>query len=119
LEQEPLKAADRGYHIRQILTNLVINAISTGHAGTIEISAVRDESSIRVLVRDQGPGIPADIQERIFEPFFSTRLDQGGTGLGLSLSRRMAADLGGELRLLPSDTGALFELRVPGAAEDS
>jgi signal transduction histidine kinase len=85
LEQEPLKAADRGYHIRQILTNLVINAISTGHAGTIEISAVRDESSIRVLVRDQGPGIPADIQERICGSRFA-RVTEAARGAALALA---------------------------------
>jgi signal transduction histidine kinase len=69
------------------------------------------------VISDEGPGIPAADAERIFHPFerLGGRVNEGtsGTGLGLAISRDLAAQLGGTLRLLPSDRGASFELRLP------
>jgi signal transduction histidine kinase len=68
-------------------------------------------------VSDQGPGIPPEAAERIFRPFerLDSRINEGasGTGLGLAIARDLAITMGGTLRLLPSASGACFELRVP------
>jgi signal transduction histidine kinase len=52
----------------------------------------------------------------VFEPFFTTRREAGGTGMGLQIVRSMLAAHGGAIQLLPSDAGAVFEIRVPLAA---
>lgn len=66
---------------------------------------------LRVCVRDNGPGVPPGIVERIFEPFFSTR--PRGTGLGLSIARRTLRAHGGELVLADGARGAEFVLTIP------
>jgi signal transduction histidine kinase len=77
-----------------------------------------DEDVVRVTVRDTGPGIPLDLRDRIFEPFFSARKE--GTGLGLAIARRIARAHGGRLRLLDgSETGAAFEVEIPLAHGDA
>jgi PAS domain S-box-containing protein len=68
---------------------------------------------VAVSVHDDGPGIPPDIQEWIFEPFFSTRNSAGGTGLGLSIARGIVEEHGGSIRLEPSPRGAHFRLLLP------
>ena len=92
--------------IRQVLTNLIGNAIKFTHAGEVEVSAelrgVDDgRSSVRFTVRDTGIGIPADKVETIFREFSqvdaSTTRRYGGTGLGLSIARRLVQLMGGEL----------------------
>ena len=63
---------------------------------------------------DDGPGIPPRLAERLFEPFVSSK-SSDGSGLGLTISRELAALHGGDLRLVETDgTGAAFELRLPG-----
>jgi CheY-like chemotaxis protein len=67
-------------------------------------------------VADSGPGVAADLAERIFEPFFSTKPEGIGTGIGLPVSRDLAAAQGGELRLASAGgPGAAFELQLPQA----
>jgi two-component system NtrC family sensor kinase len=73
------------------------------------------DSSVELRVIDDGPGVPAAIAQRIFEPFFSTKEAGEGTGLGLSISRSIAEAHGGKLFLdsLPDTPGATFVLRLP------
>jgi two-component system nitrogen regulation sensor histidine kinase NtrY len=77
--------------IEQALINLLLNAIhavANGNPGRIELNAhLNERSRIRIQVTDNGPGIPEEIQEKIFIPFFST--DKDGSGIGLSLSRQI------------------------------
>lgn len=81
----------------QILTNLVMNAIYHGFAdrpiGTIVIEAHPQGPLVALSVRDDGRGMDARTVARVFEPFFTTRLGKGGSGLGLSVSHRMATTL--------------------------
>jgi signal transduction histidine kinase len=102
-------SADPG-RLRQVLANLLVNACQAG-ARQVEIRGSAEGREARLEIRDDGPGVAADLQERLFDPFTSSR--SGGTGLGLAISRRIVERHGGSLALLPGGPGAAFELRVP------
>ncbi len=74
-------------------------------------------AGVCVEVEDTGPGVPAELRERIFAPFVTTRPSGAGTGLGLYISRRIAAEHGGTLELLrSSDSGCVFRVELPETA---
>ena len=88
--------------IRQVVFNLLSNAVKfTPQGGRVDVSAVRQDGEVLVAVRDTGPGIPAEDQERIFEEFQQARDTNGerpeGTGLGLALSRSLVELHGGRI----------------------
>jgi signal transduction histidine kinase len=100
--------------IRDALSNLLLNALqSTPSGGTVTIESVLDRHEMVVLVSDSGPGIAAEMQTKIWEPFFTTK--QRGTGLGLAIVRKRMEEAGGTALLVPSQNGegARFELRLP------
>ncbi len=103
----------------QVVLNLVVNAADalTGQADPmprIDVSVEEDGGCGIVRVRDNGPGIPAEKAARIFEPFVTTKIGKGGTGLGLAVSRTIVEEHGGTLDLEPHDgPGAWFCLRLP------
>ena len=101
--------------IRQVLVNLFTNAAQAmPGGGTIAVTAEAPPSGdARLRVRDDGPGIPAELRPRIFEALFSTK--PKGSGLGLALCRRILEAHGGSIDLEPSDGGASFALVVPRA----
>jgi two-component system, NtrC family, sensor kinase len=101
--------------LQQVFTNLVANAadaMETGGRLTVTVEA--DGSRARVVVADTGPGIPPDRLEKIFQPFFSTKLTRGGTGLGLSISYDIVRRHGGDLQASsrPGE-GACFVVELP------
>jgi two-component system sensor histidine kinase KdpD len=103
---------------QQIVSNLLTNAIQHGPADQpVVISARRDASEVRVLVSDQGPGIPDPVQARIFEPFERFDPESGkGSGLGLPIARRLAEVLGGTLSVESgAGRGTMFILTLPCA----
>jgi len=91
------------------LTKNAIDALA-GRDGSVQISAESlPEGRVRVRVSDDGPGIPREIRNQIFDPGFSTK--EKGWGIGLSLARRIVRDShGGELSLVPSERGATFDM---------
>jgi signal transduction histidine kinase len=100
--------------IRDSFSNLILNALQATPAGGQIVVTVDDDADDLVLtVRDGGAGVPADLRERIWEPFFTTR--QRGTGLGLAIVRKRMQEAGGTARLGTAayGEGARFELRVP------
>ncbi len=105
--------------VEQILTNLLINALNyTPAGGAVSVGATLPDATGQYVltVRDTGPGIAAAEQERVFERFYQSpqRQAQGGTGLGLALSRELATLLGGTLTLASEPgQGAAFTLRFP------
>ena len=115
----------------QILTNLLGNAIKYTESGTVVLNIHNHPDKddwIAAEVTDEGPGIPEGQEERIFMPFglldsdsilAEQRLDEGSTGLGLSIARELAQLMGGELRLMPSQKGAKFLLEVPAPVWES
>ena len=117
LAELPTMQTDPGM-VRQILTNLVGNAVKFSERGGVAVRLHPCGGDVCVEVADTGPGIPLELQERVFEPFFqvdpsTTRL-QGGVGLGLALSREFAALLGGTLTLRSTPgEGSAFTLRLP------
>ena len=103
--------------LRQAILNLVLNATQIGGAGVrvaIEVGGDRDRAWISIA--DDGPGVPAEIAARLFEPFVTARA--GGTGLGLASARRIAERHGGTLVLesRPGARGARFSIYLPTAA---
>lgn len=113
----------RGCHqqIEQVLINLLTNASQALRSRTesIEIRAVRGEGNfVEIQVRDEGRGIQPEDMARIFTPFFTTKRDSGGTGLGLSVSFRILQEHGGRL-LFQSTPGAgtLARMILPGLPE--
>lgn len=98
----------------QVLTNLLLNAIDfTPPGGRIEVTLRSVATDVIVTVSDEGPGIPIERHATLFADPVSTR--RGGAGIGLTHSRRLACERGGNLRLLPSERGACFELTWPRA----
>ncbi|MEX0605100.1 MAG: transporter substrate-binding domain-containing protein [Marinobacter sp.] len=115
--------------IRQVLFNLVGNAIKFTHEGRVEVMAkARAEQpqpgegiryELMIIVADTGIGIAVDQQERIFDAFEQqegqSSRKYGGTGLGLAISRKLASMMGGELTVVSeSGKGSTFTLRLPG-----
>ncbi len=103
---EPLMVRTDPGKLRQILLNLIGNAVKFSDAGTVSVGVERVESRLQIAVSDEGPGIPHDKLDDIFEPF--TQLSRvsvaGGTGLGLSATRMLAQLLGGSVTVT-SDVG--------------
>lgn len=108
-------------HLRQVLINLLGNAVKYTEHGYACLRLTPAVDSIRFEVIDSGPGIPHDDQERIFQPFYQAEsgVAKGeGTGLGLAISREFVRLMGGELQvdsLLGQGTAFSFELTLPEA----
>jgi signal transduction histidine kinase len=107
--------------VSQVLLNLVDNASKYASASKdrrIHLEARAEDHRLELTVRDHGPGIEARAQRRLFRPFSKSAHDAAasapGVGLGLALSRRLARDLGGDLRLCNGEeTGACFVVTLP------
>ncbi len=104
--------------LRQAVYNLVQNAVEASPAtgGTVWVTAWREGDVFWLAVRDEGPGIAADMREKIFEPFVTTKtkITTGGMGLGLSLVRRSVQAMGGLIEVDDAPGGgAEFRLRLP------
>jgi signal transduction histidine kinase len=103
--------ADRD-QLRQVFWNLLLNAVQAMRlGGTLTVETRRTGSSVEVVVGDTGPGIPAGILPRIFEPFVTSK--SGGTGLGLAIVRRIIEDHGGRITVSAHDgAGTCFVLSL-------
>jgi signal transduction histidine kinase len=85
--------------LRQVVLNLALNAIdATRCGGCVRLVAALAPGGVEVRVEDEGPGVPATLRERVFEPFFSTKGGRPG-GLGLAISRRIVEEAGGVLAI--------------------
>lgn len=104
--------------LRQILNNLLNNAIKFTETGSVRLVAHRADDMLALSVIDTGPGIPLEHQETVFEKFkqlenFLTR-EHGGTGLGLALVRQLSEHMGGRVELVsPPGAGATFTVYLP------
>ena len=126
----PARVVTDPRRLRQVLTNLVGNAVKFTDSGMVRVRAELEPAgdlsgggaaTLKFEVRDTGPGIPADRLEAIFEPFAqgdsSMSRTHGGTGLGLTISRRIARGLGGSLTVESQPGwGSAFTLRIDAGA---
>ena len=102
--REPAWVEMDAVSLRRVVENLVGNAVEAVRGGggggvrvTVEAALDGDRPGYRLTVADDGPGIPADVRARVFEPFFTTRRE--GSGLGLAIARRLVRDVGGSIVL--------------------
>jgi signal transduction histidine kinase len=99
--------------VERVLINLIANSLEVlADGGEIAIDAARSGEAVRIEVSDTGPGVPAEIRGRLFQPFV-TAGKKNGLGLGLALARQTMLDHGGDLELVASEKGARFRLRLP------
>jgi signal transduction histidine kinase/CheY-like chemotaxis protein len=106
--------------LREALTNLVFNALDAmPQGGRLTLRTAMDGERVRCEVEDTGVGMPADVRERVFEPFFSTKSEKG-SGLGLSIVYGIVTRLGGEIAVESTPgVGSVFRLWLPMADERS
>lgn len=102
--------------LKQVLINLVLNAVHVmPGGGSIRILTRKAETnSVELVIEDNGPGVPESIRESIFEPFFSTKKEEVGTGLGLYICRNILEEHGGRIELDDTtESGTRFRLSLP------
>lgn len=107
--------------LNQVWTNLVDNAIDAMDGrGTLTVRASPDPSGDGVVVEvcDSGPGVPDEIRQRLFEPFYTTKPPGKGTGLGLHISHNVVARHGGRIEVETSPQGTCFVVSLPAAPPD-
>lgn len=105
--------------LHQVLLNLISNAMDAvaRGSGVVNVRTSFDplERRVQISVLDNGPGVPEDMREKVFAPFYSTK-GQGGTGLGLAVSLKIVQEMNGTIELLtPQDGGAEFVVSLPTA----
>jgi len=116
-QRDRLPARGEERAVMQILVNLLSNAVRhSPEGGKVRLTFAQAANSAAVSVSDEGPGIAAADQQRIFERFERAHPKEGGTGLGLAIARRLARSLGGDVTLdsAPGE-GARFTLTLPAA----
>ncbi|RYY24258.1 MAG: GAF domain-containing protein [Sphingomonadales bacterium] len=106
--------------LHQIIINLLVNAqqamgdtAKSERKLTLRTAEGETAGTVILDVIDNGPGVPDDMRRRIFEPFYTTKPQGEGTGVGLSFSQGLAEAHGGKLELLPAERGAHFRLTLP------
>jgi signal transduction histidine kinase len=122
--EEGLRVTLSPQRLTQVLLNLLLNAGAAladreprEHVVTIRAKATAKRARVRIEVEDDGPGVPKDLQTRIFEPFVTTKEVGSGTGLGLSVCRGIVEGAGGRIGLDASyEGGARFVVELPLAA---
>ena len=117
----PVRVAVEAELVKRILAPLLENAARHAHE-SIKLAVEREDDGVLFTVEDDGPGVPAEEQEAIFEPGYraknstaTTAIVSTGAGLGLALCRRLARTAGGDVHAEPSERGARFIVRLPAA----
>lgn len=115
-QSQSLALQGDAHKLRQILLNVIANARQAMQGGgtlrvELRCATLRGEPAVEVALEDTGGGIPPQLRQQIFTPFFTTK--EQGTGLGLAISQRIATQHNGELRLEDGERGARVVLRLP------
>ncbi|WP_457639563.1 sensor histidine kinase [Persephonella sp.] len=117
---EPVKVRGFKNEFRQVILNLITNARDAveerikkeGIKGKIEVELKKEGSQAVIKIKDNGGGIPEDIKSRIFEPYFTTKEEGKGTGLGLYMAKEIISRMGGELIFRNTQEGAEFIIKL-------
>jgi signal transduction histidine kinase len=110
------KALGFAGELNQIWGNLIDNALDAAPvSGRVEVSANRERDRVVVRVVDNGPGIPADVRARMFEPFYTTKPVGQGTGLGLDIVRRLLVHNNADIEVDSTPGRTEFRVSVPVA----
>ncbi len=113
IARSPIEAECDPERVAQVLRILLNNALTHTPPGTgLVVSAARQNGTLRLAVRDDGPGIDRDALERVFEPFYTSD-DAQGSGLGLTIARELAERMSGHLDVHTTPAGTTFALRLP------
>ena len=116
--ERPVEVQADPEQVHQVFLNLLLNAFDAiGRDGNVILNIAEDAQSCAVVtVADSGPGIPQAVRDRLFEPFVSTK--ESGTGLGLTICRRIVEDHGGRIEATDGRArGAVFTVRLPTSSE--
>ena len=111
-----------GLVLNQLIENAIVHGFARSGEGTISVRVwPSGHDAVRITVHDDGCGIAHDALPQVFTPFFTTRLAQGGSGLGLTISRNMVnAVLGGRIEIVsPPDAGTTVTMTLPRLAPRS
>jgi two-component system sensor kinase FixL len=113
----------RPQQLQQLLLNLLINAkdalVGSGNEDRrVWLTAGLHGQGVVLTVRDNGPGVPPQLGNRVFQPFVTTKRGRGGTGLGLSISKSIVESYGGTIELVGGPPGAVFRVWLPLAAAE-
>ena len=120
---EPMIVSGSVHRVEQVLSNIIRNALDAmadmKEPQRLEVSLMREQEEAILRIEDNGPGIPDDILEQIFDPFVTTKPVEQGVGLGLAISYGLIEDMGGTLRARNVNKGAIFSihLKVTNEAE--
>lgn len=117
---QPLRVRSHLNLLEQVLVNLLLNARDALQSSRrddkeIVICGRVEAGRVFLTVADNGPGVPPEARERLFEPFFTSKPTGQGVGLGLALSFGIVREAGGVLSLLPDGDGATFQIELPEA----
>lgn len=103
--------------LSQVLLNLAMNSVcAMAGDGVLALRAVAHDHEVEISVRDSGPGIPADMRDKIYEVGFTTRT--GSAGLGLAVCKRIVTEHRGTITAVDGEPGAMFVIRLPRLKED-
>lgn len=124
LHPQPVYVLGDEGKLTQVLLNLILNACQAFPRADLQRNLIRLHTWVEgeqacLELMDNGPGIPEEIRERIFDAFFTTKPVGSGTGLGLSICQGIVQSLGGRLELMPEFSGACFRLTLPLQMEPS
>lgn len=121
-DPRPLVIKAKAGELYQVMNNLISNAIDSvalhrnpaGNWVHIELGYFPEVSGgYFIRISDSGPGVPSELSEKIFDTFFTTKGERGGTGLGLTVSKRIIEGLGGKLFLNTEQSQSWFEIQLP------
>jgi signal transduction histidine kinase len=102
-----------GSELNQVWTNIIDNAIDAWREGPITLRTYAKDENVFVEIQDDGPGIPPEIQQRIFEPFYTTKAPGVGTGLGLHISYTIIHKHHGQISVTSQPGNTCFQVKLP------
>ncbi len=115
VETEPVIYRCRPDALRRAIRNLIENAVRYG--GSAKVSVSEQPNSVDIVIEDRGPGIPQNLREDVFSPFFrlekSRNRETGGVGLGMSIARAIVRHHGGDIQLMDNEPGLKAIIRLP------